>query len=137
MPDDDAVADAADDRVRDDGAGDAVSGDDGVRRDAGDAGDAVPDKARRRWRKHPVVAGAVTVLAGLLVLFALVAPNPVSRLTPRGFLRIPVEVVLCIAVVVILPARARRVVAVIGGALLGLVTILKLFDMGFYQSLDR
>ncbi len=137
MPDDDAVADAADDRVRDDGAGDAVSGDDGVRRDAGDAGDAVPDKARRRWRKHPVVAGAVTVLAGLLVLFALVAPNTVSRLTPRAFLRIPVEVVLGIAVVVILPARARRVVAVIGGALLGLVTILKLFDMGFYQSLDR
>src|SRR6266540_1007146 len=56
---------------------------------------------------------------------------------PRAFLRIPVEVVLGIAVVVILPARARRVVAVIGGALLGLVTILKLFDMGFYQALDR
>jgi hypothetical protein len=38
---------------------------------------------------------------------------------------------------VVLPARARRVVAVLGGAVLGALTIEKALDMGFYTVLAR
>jgi hypothetical protein len=98
------------------------------------AGDGSP-VPRRRWR---VVAGAVAnVLALLLVWFALVAPDQAYRLTPSAFLRIPVEglVVACLAIV--LPSRARRIMAAVVGVLLGLLTIVKILDMGFFAALDR
>jgi hypothetical protein len=38
---------------------------------------------------------------------------------------------------VVLPPRPRRVFAVAVGGLLGVITVLKLLDMGFYEALDR
>ncbi|MET7309096.1 MULTISPECIES: alkaline phosphatase family protein [unclassified Streptomyces] len=78
-----------------------------------------------------------TALATALVLFALLLPNQVSRLTPGAFARIPVEGILGVAILLVLPPKARRVVAVLAGVGLGLLTILKFLDMGFYASLDR
>jgi hypothetical protein len=78
-----------------------------------------------------------TVLAGLLVLVALIAPNDVGRLTPGAFVRIPVEGLLGAAVLLVLPARARRVVAALAGVALGLLTIVKVIDMGFFAVLAR
>ncbi|WSA74017.1 sulfatase [Streptomyces sp. NBC_01799] len=83
------------------------------------------------------VAWVTTALATALVLFALLLPNQVSRLTPGAFARIPVEGILGVAVLLVLPPKARRVVAVLAGVGLGLLTILKFLDMGFYASLDR
>ncbi|MEU1196581.1 sulfatase [Streptomyces sp. NPDC005813] len=94
------------------------------------------------WRvKYPRAARAVTVgttaLAGVLVLFALLVPNQLDRLAPGAFLRIPVEGVLLAGLLLVLPPRPRRIAAVVVGLVLGLVTILKFVDMGFYSVLAR
>jgi hypothetical protein len=117
---------------------DAVEAD-AVEADAVEAGVAGADGeqagGRRRWRT--AAARVTTVLAGLLVLLALVAPNQPSRLTPGAFVRIPVEGLLGAALVLVLPPRVRRVVAVLGGVLLGLLALVKVVDAGFYEVLDR
>jgi hypothetical protein len=107
---------------------------------AGDEADDAPNAEqpaveRPAWRR--VAAGVTTGLAGLLMLYALVAPNDFNRLTPLAFLRIPVEGLLGVALVLVLPAKARRVAAVLVGVVLGLVTILKIIDMGFIAVLYR
>ncbi|MEP7194704.1 MAG: sulfatase [Actinomycetota bacterium] len=90
---------------------------------------------------HPPVvraaAGVVTVLACLLVWFALVAPNELGRLTPGAFVRIPLEALLFVGVVLLLPPRAGRIAAVAVGVALGLLAIVKVLDMGFTAALGR
>ncbi len=84
------------------------------------------------------VAGWLTTgVACLLVFFALVAPNQVDHLSPEAFIRLPVEGLLGAALVLLLPTRARQVVAVLAGTILGLLTIVKIADMGFYAVLVR
>ena len=83
------------------------------------------------------IGGVVTVLACLLLWFALVAPDNIHRLTPVAFLRLPVEGLVIVAVALALPAAARRVFAVSAGVILGLLTLVKFFDMGFYEAFDR
>ncbi|MFI8304570.1 sulfatase [Streptomyces sp. NPDC085927] len=95
-----------------------------------------------RWRqRHPRAARGVTagttVLAGVLLLFALLVPNRVERLSLEAFLRIPAEGVLLVTLLLALPPRPRRITAVVSGVLLGLLTVLKMVDMGFYQVLAR
>ncbi|OLB81761.1 MAG: sulfatase [Actinobacteria bacterium 13_2_20CM_2_71_6] len=102
---------------------------------AGDDG-AGDDAAGRPWWRR-VAAWVTTALACVLVLFALIAPNQISHLTPGAFVRIPLEGLVGVALVLVLPARARRVVAALVGVVLGLLTLVKLFDMGFYETLDR
>jgi hypothetical protein len=84
-----------------------------------------------------VAARVATALAGLLVLVALIAPNATAHLTPGAFVRIPIEGLLGVALLLLLPARSRRVAAVLAGVALGLLTILKIFDMGFAAVLAR
>jgi hypothetical protein len=84
-----------------------------------------------------LAAGAGSVLAFALVLFALVGPDQLNRLTPVAMVRIPVEGLIGVGLVLVLPARARRVLAVAAGVLLGLLTIIKIFDMGFFAAFDR
>lgn len=88
------------------------------------------DESPRRRR-------VLTTLACLLVLFALLAPTELGGFTPAAFARIPVEGLLVAALVLVLPSRSRRVAAVLAGAGLGMLTILKLFDMGFQETLGR
>jgi hypothetical protein len=88
-------------------------------------------------RKHPVVSHVLTVLAGLLVFCALVLPREIGQLTPLAFVRIPVEGLVAVLVLLVLPAGARRIVAVLGGALLGILTIVRFLDMGFLATLVR
>jgi Sulfatase len=94
-----------------------------------------PVADRPRWR---VVAGWVlSVLAGLLLYAALVIPNQLEQVTPGAFVRIPFEALVGVLVVLLLPARARVVVAAGAGAVLGLLTILRIADLGFTTVLDR
>jgi hypothetical protein len=95
------------------------------------------DGATRFYRRWPIKAWSVTCLAVLLVVFALNAPNELDRLAPAAFVRIPVEGLVAVALVLVLPGRPRRVVALLAGTVLGLLTILKVVDMGFYAVLDR
>jgi hypothetical protein len=94
-------------------------------------------RAGKRGGKRAVAARVTTACAGLLVFLALIAPQTVGQLTPAALVRIPVEGLLGVALVLVLPARARRVVAALGGVVLGLLTILKILDMGFGAVLSR
>jgi hypothetical protein len=83
------------------------------------------------------VAAAITVLAFLVLWVGLTAPDEISLLTPGAFVQIPLEGLLLVVLVLVLPPRARRIAAVAVGVVLGVLTIIKVFDMGFFEVLDR
>jgi len=95
----------------------------------------VPSTGQRKVRT--AVGGVASVLAFLLVWLALVAPTEMGRFTLSAFIRIPVEGLVFIALVVVLPWRATRIVAAFVGVGLGLLTLLKIINMGFFATLDR
>lgn len=80
---------------------------------------------------------AVTVLAGVLVWLALVAPDGAGPLSPRDLARIPLEGLLVLTLALVLPPRARRGMALLSGLLLGLLTIVRLLDAVFFAALGR
>ncbi|WP_431961802.1 sulfatase, partial [Actinacidiphila sp. bgisy160] len=128
-----AAAPAADSGTEDEQAPEA---------DPGDPAAPAAGSALARWReRHPDVTRAVswslTILAGGLVLFAFLMPDRLPQLTASRFARVPSEPVLLAALLLVLPPRPRRVVAVLSGVLLGLLVVLNCVDMGFYQSLQR
>ena len=84
-----------------------------------------------------VLAVALSAAAFLLVYLALALPRELDQLTPLALVRIPVELLLGVAILLLLPPRVRRVAAAAGGALLGVLTIVKVFDMGFLSVLGR
>ncbi len=98
-----------------------------------------PARTQRRLPRPVRVAGGAfaTLVAAALVWFALVAPDELEELTPRAFLRVPVEGLVLLALVLVLPGRLRRVVAVLAGLVLGVLTVLKVLDMGFLEALGR
>lgn len=113
--------------------GDDAAGDDaGSRRD-----DVAGDSAGTPRGKRLLAARVATAAACLLVLFALLAPNQLSHLTPAAFVRIPAEGLLAVALVLVLPPKARRVAAALVGVTLGLLTMVKIVDMGFSSVLAR
>jgi phosphatidylglycerophosphate synthase len=83
------------------------------------------------------VAAALTALALLLVWAVLVAPHEPSHLDVGAFARLPVELLGVVALGVLLPAPARRVLAVVAGALLGVLVLVKLLDIACYSVFDR
>ncbi|GAA2079731.1 sulfatase [Actinomadura alba] len=100
-------------------------------------GDPTGDHADGPRVRRTVTARVITALACLLVLFALIAPNEVGRLTPGAFVRIPLEGILGVALVLVLPGGARRVAAAFLGVGFGLLAIVKVVDIGFYAVLGR
>ena len=84
---------------------------------------------RRTW--------ILTTLAGILVLVAFVGPNQLGQVSIAAYARIPVEGLMAAALLLVLGTRARRVAVVVIGAGLGLLTVLKFLDMGFYEVFDR
>ena len=84
-----------------------------------------------------MAARVITALAVLVVWFALIFPDQLSRLTPGALLRLPVEGLLLVALGLVLPGAARRVVATVFGLGLGLLAILKILDMGFFAVLGQ
>ncbi len=90
---------------------------------------------RRRAR-----SAALTLLALGLVVVALLVPDHVEDPSPAAFLRLPVELLVLLAAVVLLPERLaplRRAVVAVAGGLLALVTVFTLLDLGFHQVLNR
>ena len=61
----------------------------------------------------------------------------VDDLAPSAFLRIPVEGALFVVLVLALPPRVARILAIVGGLGLGALTILRLLDLGFGSAFDR
>ena len=90
------------------------------------------------WRT--IGTTVLTVLAGLLVLLVLTAPHRLSDVRPATFLRLPLELLVLLAVVLALPPRLsslRAIVAVTAGLALALAAVFSLLDLGFRAVLDR
>ncbi len=96
-----------------------------------------PGPAPRRGRLRAAASAAVTGLAGLLLWGLLVVPNELDRLSPVAFARIPVEALVVVAAVVLLPRTAGAAVAVVVGVLLALVAVATVLDLGFTAALGR
>jgi phosphatidylglycerophosphate synthase len=80
----------------------------------------------------------VTAVISVAILWgALVVPDRLGWLTPSAFVRIPIEGLALVAVALLLPSRSRRVLATVVGILIGLLTLVKVLDIGFYVELDR
>jgi hypothetical protein len=82
----------------------------------------------------------LTCLALALVLVALTTPPRLEDMTPTAFLRLPVEALVLLAVVLVVPerrARLRGLVVVTAGALLAVLAVFRLLDVGFMQALNR
>jgi hypothetical protein len=110
---------------------------------AGPGGSAPPDPSRTsrwrsRWRRvrHRMDPG-LTVVAFVIVWAALVTPDSPSDLSVVGFLRIPLEMLVFVAVASVLPTVPRRIVAGIVGPLLTVVVVFKALDIGFYDTFSR
>jgi hypothetical protein len=94
-----------------------------------------PVEVRHRLRSYRALAG--TGLAFAAVWLVLIAPDRLEQLRPATLVRIPIEGLLLVALGLLLPARPRRLVAALIGLLLGLLAVIKILDLGFYEELDR
>jgi phosphatidylglycerophosphate synthase len=94
---------------------------------------ATPGRARLRAG----VAAAVTILALLFVWGALVAPDQPVLFKPSAFERLPLEGLIVLSLLVLVPARARRVLVWVVGPVLALVVLLKMLDLGFFAAFNR
>jgi phosphatidylglycerophosphate synthase len=99
---------------------------------------------RHIWRLWRLAGGrpghratVTSALAVLLVWAALLVPDHTGDLSPAAFLRIPLEGLLFVVLVLVLPPRLARILALIGGLLLGVLAILRMLDRGFYSAFDR
>ena len=91
------------------------------------------------WRRRSAGrdTALLTVLAALVVWLAWVAPNHPRHLNVAGIAQIPFELLVVLAAAVVLPARPRRALAVLVGAVLGVLLLLRILDLGFYTAFDR
>jgi hypothetical protein len=80
---------------------------------------------------------AATAIAGLLVLAASLIPSAVNFPSPGLRFVVPVEAMLAVTVLLILPGGARRAAAPVIGVAFGLLTVFKIVDLGFYAALAR
>jgi phosphatidylglycerophosphate synthase len=87
--------------------------------------------------RHPAVDAVLTLLALAVVWAALVAPIRPWLLTAGSFVRLPLEGLVIVGLAVALPTRARRVVPWLVGPAVGVLVLIKLFDLGFFIAFDR
>jgi phosphatidylglycerophosphate synthase len=89
----------------------------------------------RRVRKG--LAALLTILAAVLVWVVLVGPDQPNELTLTGFLRIPLEGLVLVALAVVMPRTPRRIVAVTAGLVLTLVVVLKVINYEVFTLYNR
>ena len=98
------------------------------------------DKVDPPINHGPVRKGVVlglTILGALLLWVALVAPYEPKDLTLNGFLRVPIELLVLIALAVVLPRTPRRILAVTCGLVLTVVVVLKVINYEMFTLYDR
>ncbi|WP_211247309.1 hypothetical protein [Cryptosporangium arvum] len=105
--------------------------------DSSDPTPIAPSGKPRKSRIRTALRWTFTALALVLVYAALLLPNREYLLTPKAFVRIPVEAVVGAAVLLVLPGRLRRIVATVAGVALGVLTVIKVLDLGFFAVLSR
>ncbi|MCU1474522.1 CDP-alcohol phosphatidyltransferase [Amnibacterium sp.] len=81
---------------------------------------------------------SVARVAGVLLVWtALVVPDAVADLRPAALLRLPLEGILLAGLLAVLPRRAGRLVAVLSGVLLTILTIAKALNAAVGAGLGR
>ena len=94
-------------------------------------------RRRQAHQPRPGARRATGVLACLLVWAVLVAPDEIGALSPAAFARIPLEGLVLVALVLLLPARPAAWLAGTAGAFVGIVALLKLLDLGVSMAFAR
>jgi phosphatidylglycerophosphate synthase len=98
---------------------------------------AAPEPEGERGPVRKGLAVALTVVALLFVWAALVVPDQTTVFHVGAFARLPLEILVVVAVGALLPARPRRVLAVIAGVVLGVLVFVRVLDVGFITAFDR
>jgi phosphatidylglycerophosphate synthase len=88
-------------------------------------------------RARRAVRFTIAALALVALWFALLAPDRLWQYSFGAFVRVPVELLVLVAVALVLPPWPRRVVAIIAGVLFGLLVIDKFLNAAFYEQVDR
>jgi phosphatidylglycerophosphate synthase len=88
-------------------------------------------------RTRRAVRFAVAGLALVIVWFDLLAPDRPWQFGLVAFVRVPVEVLVLVAVALVLPPWPRRIVATIAGVGFSLLTFDKILNMVMYGTVDR
>ncbi|GAA3451707.1 sulfatase-like hydrolase/transferase [Dactylosporangium matsuzakiense] len=94
-----------------------------------------PAPGRRPVRRVLVWVG--TLLGAAVVLFTLVTPDRLTQYTFGGFVKIPIEGLLLVAIFLAVRGWMRTVVLSVAGVILGFLLIIRLFNLGFYTALSR
>ena len=107
-----------------------------MRRSRSRRADAPVERARARSVAH---GRALTVLAVALVWFGADRARPARDLTPAAFVRSRWRRSSLLALLRRWCCRRgpRPVAVAVSGSLLGLLTVVKVLDMGFFAALDR
>jgi phosphatidylglycerophosphate synthase len=88
-------------------------------------------------RVHRAVRISIAALAVVFLWFALVAPDRTWQFTVGSFIRLPIELLVLVAVALVLPPWPRRIVAIIAGLLIGLLSVVKFLNVAYYEEVDR
>jgi phosphatidylglycerophosphate synthase len=88
-------------------------------------------------RVRRAVRITVTGLAVVLLWFDLLAPDRVWQFSLAAFVRVPIEMLVLVAVALVLPPWPRRIVATIAGIFLSLLAFDKILNIAMYEEVDR
>jgi phosphatidylglycerophosphate synthase len=88
-------------------------------------------------RARRAVRYTVAALALTLLWFALLLPERTYQISFGDFVRIPIELLVLVAVALVLPPWPRRIMAAVAGILFGLLIIAKFLNMAYYDLLNR
>jgi phosphatidylglycerophosphate synthase len=79
----------------------------------------------------------IAALAFALLWFTLLLPDRIYQFSFEAFVRIPIELLVLVAVALVLPPWPRRIFAIIAGILFSVLIFAKFLNMGYYDLLDR
>jgi phosphatidylglycerophosphate synthase len=88
-------------------------------------------------RARRAVRFTIAALALALLWFTLLLPERIYQFSFEAFVRIPIELLVLVAVALVLPTWPRRIVAAVAGLLFGVLIFAKFLNMGYYDLLDR
>jgi phosphatidylglycerophosphate synthase len=88
-------------------------------------------------RARLAVRYTIAALAFALLWFALLLPERTYQISFGDFVRIPIELLVLVAVALVLPPWPRRIVAAVAGVLFGILIIAKFLNMAYYDLLNR
>jgi phosphatidylglycerophosphate synthase len=88
-------------------------------------------------RARLAVRFTLAALALALLWFTLLLPDRIYQISLGAFVRVPIELLVLVAVALVLPTWPRRIVAAVAGVLFGVLIFAKFLNMGYYDLLDR